>query len=156
MARRAGYFGLLSLRTSSSKTGQISSVLLPVRISRRGAGKKEYQNLPLPVRRNRVGELKKKSTKTYHTYYLRITLIREPGKPAHFGLQRDKPPRRLLDCVDLRTKANKVKIPVFACLCLMPTKRIGLPSSQPSCRRMRQQWRSRLLLITQQLILGQA
>ncbi len=48
-------------------------------------------------------------------YYLRITLIREAGKPAHFGISRDKPPRRLLDYVDLSTKATyEVKIPLFA------------------------------------------
>jgi hypothetical protein len=48
-------------------------------------------------------------------HYLRITLIWEAGKPAHFGLSRDKPPRRLLDYVDPRTKATyEVEIPLFA------------------------------------------
>jgi hypothetical protein len=55
------------------------------------------------VNTKKYGRLK---TKLKNAYYIRITLIREPGKPAHFGLQRDKPPRRLLDCVDLRTKAT--------------------------------------------------
>jgi hypothetical protein len=72
------------------------------------------------------------STPCRQSYYLRITLIREAGKPAHFGLKGDKPPCRLLDYVDLPTKATyEVKIPVFASFCLILTKRVGLPSSQP-------------------------